>query len=208
MRTPVAISRRDFLALVPGAGVAVVVGYHTSGGRARAQGADRLGLQAQLEAFISVETDGSVRVLIPKSEIGQGTHTGLAMVACEELDADWSNVVPVQPGFDRRLGPQNTGGSDAVRTCYELLRHAGATTRAMLVTAAAQRWGVEPDTCRTEPGVVVHPPSGRREAYGNVAAAAARLPVPSGVPLKNPATFRLIGTPQPRTDVPLRIDGS
>ena len=208
MRTPVAISRRDFLTLVPGAGLAVAVGYYAPGGNARAQGADGRGRRGQVDAFISVESDGSVRVLIPRSEIGQGTHTGLAMVAAEELDADWSSVVPIQPGFDRRLGPQNTGGSSAVMTGYELLRHAGATTRAMLVTAAAQQWSVEPGSCRTEPGVVVHAPSGRREAYGNLAAAAAKLPVPSGVPLKDPATFRLIGTPQPRTDVPPKIDGS
>ncbi|MEQ1908530.1 MAG: molybdopterin cofactor-binding domain-containing protein [Vicinamibacterales bacterium] len=208
MRTPVAISRRDFLALVPGAGIAVAVGYYARGSNARAQGGDGRGLQGQLEAFVSVEADGSVRVLIPRSEIGQGTHSGLAMVAADGLDADWSSVVPIQPGFDRRLGRQNTGASSGIMACYELLRHAGATTRAMLVAAAAQQWGVEPGSCGTEPGVVVHGPSGRRAAYGALAAAAARLPVPSGVPLEDPATFRLIGTPQLRKDVPLKIDGS
>ena len=186
----------------------VVVGYYALGNSSRAQSADQAGLPGQLEAFISVEADGTVRVLVPRSEIGQGTHTGLAMVAAEELDVDWSSVVPIQPGFDRRLGPQNTGGSNGIMSGHELLRHAGATTRAVLVAAAAQQWGVEPGSCRTEPGVVVHAPSGRRETYGNLAAAAARLPVPSGVQLKDPATFRLIGTPQPRKDVPLKVDGS
>ena len=210
MIPPVTISRRDFLALVPGAGIGLVVGYYAVGTTVRAQGAGAAGDRRRgvPEAFVSVESDGSVRVLVPRSEIGQGAHSGLSMVAAEELDAEWSSVVPVQPGFDQRLGAQNTGGSTGIMTCYEVLRHAGATARAMLMTAAAQQWGVETGSCRTEPGVVVHAPSGRRASYGSLAVAAATLLVPASVPLKNPGTFRLIGTSQLRKDVPLKIDGS
>lgn len=208
MTPPVAIARRDFLKLVPGAGAGLVIGYYVRDGQLLAQSGAPRGLQGVPEAFISVETDATVRVWIPKSEVGQGTHSGLAMVAAEELDAEWSNVVPLQPEFDRRLGRQNTGGSTGIMTCYDLLRRAGATTRAMLVAAAADQWGVDSASCRTEPGVVVHVASGRRATYASLAVSAARQPVPARVPLKDPSTFRLIGTSQPRKDIPAKSDGS
>lgn len=208
MTRPVRITRRDFLTLVPGAGAGLVIGYYMLDGHVLAQSVAARGLQGVPEAFISVETDATVRVWIPRSEVGQGTHSGLAMVAAEELDAEWSNVVPVQPEFDRRLGRQNTGGSSGIMTCYELLRRAGATTRAMLVAAAAEQWGVDTASCGTEPGVVVHAASGRRATYASLAVSASRQPVPARVPLKDPSTFRLIGTPQPRKDIPPKSDGS
>ena len=101
-----------------------------------------------------------------------------------------------------------TGASTAIRGTYVPLRRAGATARVMLVTAAAQRWKVDPSTCRAENGAVVHAPTGRKLGYGKLVDAAAKLPVPEKVALKEPADFKLIGTPHRRLDSAGKVDGS
>ena len=101
-----------------------------------------------------------------------------------------------------------TGGSNAIRSSWEPLRKAGATARAMLVTAAAQAWKVDGAACRAERGAVIHVPSGRRLSYGTLAARAAALPVPTDAPLKDPKDFRLVGTRVTRLDTPGKVDGS
>jgi isoquinoline 1-oxidoreductase subunit beta len=106
------------------------------------------------------------------------------------------------------LGVQATGNSNAMRGAWKPLRQAGATARAMLVAAAAARWSVDPSSCRAQEGAVLHPPTGRRATYGELAADAARLPVPESVPLKQPADFKLIGTPVKRLDTPSKVNGS
>ena len=106
------------------------------------------------------------------------------------------------------LGMQATGNSNAMRGAWKPLREAGAVARAMLVAAAAKRWGVEPESCRAQDGVVSHPPSGRHLKYGELAAEAAMLPVPADVPLKKPADWKLIGTPAKRLDAPGKVNGT
>ena len=147
---------------------------------------------------------------IDKCEMGQGSQTGLAMILAEELEADWSQVrlgpMPENPAaWSRRM---STGGSTAIHTSWDLLRKAGATAREMLVSAAADTWRVDRSTCRADSGTVLHPATGRRLAYGKLAARAARLPVPDNVPLKEPKDFRLIGSRVPRLDTPAKSDGS
>src|SRR5437016_2044279 len=142
--------------------------------------------------------------------MGQGSQTGLAMILAEELEADWSKVrlgpVPENAaGWSRRM---STGGSTAVRTSWDPLRKAGATARAMLITAAAEAWKVDRTTCRAQNGAVVHEPSGRRLPYGKLATRAARLAVPTDAPLKDPKNFRLLGRRVPRLDTPSKVDGS
>src|SRR2546422_10162595 len=161
-------------------------------------------------AWLRVGTDGIVTLTVDKSEMGQGSQTGLAMILAEELEADWSTVrlgpVPENPvGWSRTM---RTGGSNAIRSSWEPLRKAGATAREMLVTAAAQAWKVDRATCRAERGAVIHVPSGRRLSYGTLAARAAALPVPTDVPLKNPQDFRPVGTRITRLDTPSKVDGS
>src|SRR5258707_11108788 len=106
------------------------------------------------------------------------------------------------------MGAQRTGGSPAIRGTYVPLRRAGATARVMLVTVAAQRWNVDPSTCRAQNGVVVHAPSGRKLGYGALVDTAAKLPVPEKVALKEPADFKLIGTPHRRLDTTGKVNGS
>ncbi len=160
-------------------------------------------------AWLRIGTDGGVTLTIDKSEMGQGTHTALAMILADELDADWSSVrlgpSPENPaGWSR---PMSTGGSRSVRSSWDPLRKAGATARAMLVAAAAETWNVEPATCRAESGAVLHTPTGRRLAYRALARKAATLPVPENPPLKDPKDFRLIGTRVRRLDTPPKVDG-
>jgi isoquinoline 1-oxidoreductase beta subunit len=166
-------------------------------------------------AFVRVGADDTVTVVAKHLEMGQGSHTGLATVLAEELDADWSQVrVEAAPADAARYnnlawGPvQGTGGSSAISNSWKQLREAGATARAMLVSAAARRWGVPETALAVEKGVVSHAASGRRARFGELAEAAAALPVPADVRLKEPKEFKLIGTRPPRVDAKGKVDGS
>src|SRR2546430_2565432 len=161
-------------------------------------------------AWLRIGSGGSLTLTADKSEMGQGSQTGLAMILAEELDADWSTVrlgpVPENPaGWSRRM---STGGSTAIRTSWEPLRKAGAAAREMLLDAAATTWKVDRAACRAERGAVVHAPSKRRLTYGKLVATAAQLPVPKDPPLKDAKDFRLLGTRVPRLDTPAKVDGS
>jgi isoquinoline 1-oxidoreductase beta subunit len=163
-------------------------------------------------AFLRVDTDGSVTIIDNKSEMGQGVYTSLPMIVAEELDCDWQKVrveaAPVAPIYNHtEFGSQVTGGSTSVRTEWQRLAQAGATARAMLVQAAAQTWQADPAACRTEKGQVVHP-DGRKLSYGELAAKASELPVPDQVKLKDPEGYTLIGHPVHRLDSPAKINGT
>src|SRR5262249_10381085 len=126
-----------------------------------------------------------------------------------ELDADWSRVAVRQaPVATEVYGDQTTGGSDSVASSWDSLRRAGAAAREMLVAAAAARWGVLPSTCRTAQGAVLHPPSGRRAAYGELAREAAALPVPAAPRLKKKEERTIVGTKRARLDAPGKVDGT
>src|SRR5256714_139033 len=161
-------------------------------------------------AWLRVSADGLVTLTVDKSEMGQGSQAGLAMMLAEELEADWSQVrlgpVPENPAaWSRRM---STGGSTAIRTSWEPLRKAGAAAREMLIDAAASTWKVDRASCRAERGAVVHAPSKRRLMYGKLVAKAVQLPVPKDPPLKDPKDFHLLGTRVPRLDTPAKVDGS
>jgi isoquinoline 1-oxidoreductase beta subunit len=150
-------------------------------------------------AFVRIGTDNTVTVLIKHIEFGQGPFTGLATLVAEELDADWSQLraehAPSNPELYKNLffGVQGTGGSSAIANSYEQMRQAGATARAMLVDAAAQAWRVPASEITVERGVLRHARTNRQGRFGQFTEAAARLPVPSSVKLKDPSTFRFIG---------------
>ena len=150
-------------------------------------------------AFVRVGTDDTVTVLIKHIEFGQGPFTGLATLVAEEMDADWSQVraehAPSDPGLYKNFvfGIQGTGGSTAMANSFDQMRKAGAAARAMLVAAAAAEWNVPAGEIAVERGVLRHAGSKREGRFGQFAAAAARLPVPGDVTLKDPANFRLIG---------------
>jgi isoquinoline 1-oxidoreductase subunit beta len=165
-------------------------------------------------AFIRIERDGPIVLTMSYVEMGQGTYTSIPMLIAEELDVDLKQVrVEHAPPNEKLyanplLGVQATGNSNAIRGAWKPLRHAGATARAMLVSAAAKRWNVDPASCRAQGGEVLHEASGRRATYGELAADAAHLPVPENVALKRPEDFKLIGTPAKRLDTPAKVNGT
>ena len=169
----------------------------------------------EANAFLRIGADNSVIVIAKHLEMGQGSHTGLATIVAEELDADWKTVlVEGAPADARRYnnlnwGPmQGTGGSSAIANSWEQLRQAGATGRAMLVAAAAHRWRVGETDIVVREGVVSHPASGRRATFGELALDAAKQPLPTKVALKDPKNFRLIGKQASRRDSKDKTDGS
>jgi isoquinoline 1-oxidoreductase beta subunit len=198
------ITRREFVETTAGLVIAFSLGPGTASGPRTAKP------PFAPNAWLSIDVDGIVTLTLDRSEMGQGSQTGLAMILAEELEADWSAVrlgpMPENPaGWSRTM---RTGGSNAIRGSWEPLRKAGAAAREMLVTAAADTWHVDRATCRAENGAVVHAPSGRRLPYGRLVARAAALPVPTDVPLKDPRSFRLLGTRVRRLDTPSKVDGS
>jgi isoquinoline 1-oxidoreductase subunit beta len=165
-------------------------------------------------AFVRIDRAGPVRLVIPNVEMGQGVYTSEAGLIAEELDLGLDQVAlePAPPNNElyatALLGEQATGGSTSSRANWLLLREAGAVARAMLVGAAAQKWNVAAAVLTVERGVVHHAASGRSAAYGELAEAAARQPVPTKVNLKSPADFRLLGKPLRRLDTPQKVDGA
>ena len=169
---------------------------------------------AELNAWVVVRADDAVIIRIARSEMGQGSSTGLPMLVAEELQCDWSKVttefVPVAEHLRRNRAwvSMSTGGSRAIRDSQEFLRRAGATAREMLVAAAAKEFGVPAAECRAAGGVITHSPSGRRTTYGKVAAAAAKLEVPKDVKLKDPKDWTVIGKAKvARFDLPDKVLG-
>jgi isoquinoline 1-oxidoreductase subunit beta len=164
-------------------------------------------------AFIRIDPDSKVTFTIPQAEMGQGVYTSLSMILAEELDAPFESVTVVAaPPNDKLyanplLGFQATGGSTSVRAFWKPLRIAGAAARAMLIDAAAAKWSVDPASCRTENGEVVHDASGQKAAYGELTQAAAALTPPQDPPLKSPANFKLIGKSLKRLDTPDKVNG-
>ncbi|HYL54899.1 MAG TPA: xanthine dehydrogenase family protein molybdopterin-binding subunit [Gemmatimonadales bacterium] len=206
MNTPsLSLSRRCFLQVSAAAGGALLIGF---------------GLPARFvgpfapNAFIRIDPDGVVTLVMHKVEMGQGTYTAMSMLLAEELEVDLSQVrLEHAPADDARyaeptFGVQETGGSTSVRGNFEPLRRAGATARELLVAAAAATWKVDPKACRAEHGAVIHDATSRRLDYGSLVDRAARMRWPGEVQLKQPKDFRLIGTPVKRLDTPDKVDGT
>ena len=166
----------------------------------------------RLNAYVRIEPNGLVVFVLPKVEMGQGTYTSLPMLIAEELEVGLDQIRTELAPPDITVygvnGLMETGGSTSIRDCWESLRTAGATARTMLVNAAAKAWNVQAVECHAERGEVVHAGSGRRLAYGALAAHAAAQTVPSKVALKPARDFALIGRSTPRLDIPAKTDGS
>src|SRR5882757_1437671 len=207
---PDMISRRQFLSTSAALGGGLLIGFRTSAAAESPSGAS-----FAPNAFIRIGSDGQIVLTMPYVEMGQGTYTSIPMLIAEELEVDLKQMRLEHAPPDEKLygnpllgGIQATGNSNAVRASWQPLRQAGAAARTMLVAAAAKRWWVDPAACRAQSGTVLHAPTGRSATYGELAADAARMPVPDKVALKRPEDFKLIGTPAKRLDTPAKVDGT
>jgi len=196
------VSRRDFLKAGAAGSASLVIGFYW-GGPAQAGATADAAKDFEPNAYIEIHASGEIRVIAARSEMGQGVRTSLTMILAEELDADWSKIKVEQAvaTSEMKYGDMTTGGSESVRSSWDPLRKAGATARDMLVTAAAETWGVPASECSAIGGSVVeHKKSSRRLWYGVLAEKAMALPVPKDVPLKEAKDYRIIGTVKPRVD--------
>ncbi|MDR3535772.1 MAG: xanthine dehydrogenase family protein molybdopterin-binding subunit [Acetobacteraceae bacterium] len=210
-----ALSRRAILRIGLAAGGGLLAGMHLPG---FARAADAAPLAPN--SFIRIATDGTITLIMPDVEVGQGIYTSATMLIAEELEVGLDQVrLEAAPPDDGRttdllksytspvLKQQATGGSASIRGDWQRLRQAGAQVRMMLIAAAAQRWQVDPAACHAA-RAVVSGPDGRRAGYGELAEAAAAQPVPATIPLKSVDQFKLIGTSPRRLDTPSKVDGS
>src|SRR6266571_1109459 len=210
--------RRDFLKAGAGLTLGVILApkvFAQAAGPGRAGGEVVATAALEPNAFVRIGADNTVTVIVKHIEMGQGTYTGLPTLVTDELDADWSQIrVEGAPADASRYNNlffgqmQGTGGSTALANSYEQMRKAGAAARAMLVSAAAGRWNVGAESITVARGVVTHPLSGRKATFGQLAAGAAKLPVPQEVKLKDAKDFAYIGRRTPRTDSRAKSTGT
>jgi isoquinoline 1-oxidoreductase beta subunit len=207
-------NRRKFIQTGAIVGGGILLGFHMP---AFGKGLQKAGITEAAplvpNAFIRIGADNVVTVIVNHSEMGQGAYTSLPMLIADELDADWSKVrfepAPVNPVYNHPgFGMQATGGSTSTFIEWDRYRKAGATGRYMLVAAAAQTWSVDPSSCRTENGYVIHTTSGRKLSYGQLVEKAATIAAPKEVKLKDPKDYKLIGKPIKRLDTPQKTNGT
>jgi len=203
------LSRRGFLASAGAAAGGLMVSFHLPLAQAASP-------SPEINAWVVVKPDDTVVIRIARSEMGQGTLTGLAQLVAEELDCNWARVTTEYPTPGQNLARQRvwgsfaTGGSRGIRESQEYVRQGGATARMLLVQAAAQAWGVPAGECVTSKGIITHTPSGRKTLYGRVAAAAAQLtpPDPASIVLKDPSSWTIAGKRLLRLDTFKKTTGA
>jgi isoquinoline 1-oxidoreductase subunit beta len=203
-------NRRSFMVGAAAAGAGFALGLSLPSECGAVYAADG---SPEVDAWVVIRPDETVVIRIMRSEMGQGSLTGLAQLVAEELDCDWSRVTTEFPtpgenlARNRVWGESNTTGSRAIRESHEYIRKGGATARLMLIQAAANAWNVPASECSATNGVITHQSSGRSVSYGKVADAAAKLPPPSDVALKSTKDWKIAGKPLKRLDSPEKLIG-
>ena len=203
------LSRRQFIVGTSAitTGLAIGLEFPNVIGTAHAQTADKASAP-EIGVWVVIQPNDTVVIRVVRSEMGQGTITGLAQLVAEELECDWKKITIDYPTPGESLkrkgvwGSFSTGGSRGIRTSEDYVRKGGAAARIMLVQAAANQWGVSPAECLAVNSIITHQASGRSTSFGKVAAAAAKLPVPDakGIELKDPKRWKVIGKPMDRLD--------
>jgi isoquinoline 1-oxidoreductase beta subunit len=205
------IDRRAFVIGAAAAGSGLALGFRmpfAGTQTARAQSA-----VPEINAWVVIKPDDTVVIRVARSEMGQGTLTGLAQLVAEELECDWSKVTTEYPtpgqnvARKRVWGDFSTGGSRGIRSSHEYVRQGGAAARMMLIQAAANTWKVPANECTAANSTITHTPSGRTTTYGQVADAAAKLEAPKDVKLKDPRDWKIAGKPLKRLDTPDKVTG-
>ncbi len=205
------VSRRSFVVGTAAAGAGLAIGLKLppfGPGVVRAQDGS-----PEITHWVVIRPDDTVVIRIARSEMGQGTLTGLAQMVAEELECDWSKITTEYPtpgqsvARKRAWGDFSTGGSRGIRESHDYVRRGGATARVMLIQAAAEAWKVPAAECSAANSVVTHNPSGRKVTYGKLAEAAARITPPKDVPLKDPKDWKVIGKSIKRLDTVDKLTG-
>ena len=205
------LSRRGFIGRTAAVAGGLSLGFHVPFDEAAANTAPVA--TPEINAWVVIRPDETVVIRVARSEMGQGTLTGLAQLVAEELECDWSKVTTEYPtpgqslARNRAWGNFSTGGSRGVRESHDYMRQGGAAARTMLVQAAANGWGVPASECRVQKGVITHSASGRATTYGKVAEAAAKIEPPKSVPLKDPKDWTIAGKPLKRLDTAEKLTG-
>ncbi len=204
------LSRRRFLQTTAAGAGALVIGFQLPTGGRYADAAPAQGPEL-VNAWLRIDPDNTVTIMVPSSEMGQGVYTAMPMLVAEELEVDWRSVraemAPVGPQYVNLIfGMQATGGSTSIRWSHKKLREVGAQAREVLRQAAANRWQVPITECHAGHGHIVHS-DGRKLSYGELAMAAAKLKLPQNVALKPPARWTILGKPEPRLDIPAKVTG-
>jgi isoquinoline 1-oxidoreductase beta subunit len=206
------LNRRAFVIGTAAVGAGLALGLDIPfGGPTVVRAADG---SPEVNAWVVIRPDDTVIIRIARSEMGQGTLTGLAQLVAEELECDWSKVTTEYPtpgqsvARKRAWGDFSTGGSRGIRTSQEYVRKGGATARMMLIQAAANEWKVPAAECTAANSVITHTPSGKTTTYGKVAEGAAKLPPPTDVKLKDPKDWKLVGKGLKRLDTPDKVTGA
>jgi len=205
------MNRRSFVVGAAAAGGGLTLGLDIPFGGPEAAYAQAA--TPEINAWVVIRPDDTVVIRMARSEMGQGTITGLAQLVAEELECDWAKVTYEYPTPGQSVarkqawGSFSTGGSRGIRTSHEYVRKGGAAARMMLIQAAANEWKVPASECTAANSVVTHTPSGRKTTFGKVAEAAAKLPPPADVPLKDPKTWKIAGKPVARLDTADKVTG-
>src|SRR6266403_3396238 len=205
------VNRRDFLKVGAAGGAALVIGFHLSPAAFADQAQDQEKKAPNpFDAWVHITPDNRVTLILGKSEMGQGIMTALPMILAEELCVDWKMVGVEQALTNPDVYNHGTGGSGSVSSCWLPMRRAGAAAREMLVAAAAARWNVNPNTCVAQDGGVLHGSRKNFLSYGELAADAAKQPIPNlkTVPLKNSDNFTIVGHEMPRWEARAKTDGT
>ncbi|HTJ49379.1 MAG TPA: xanthine dehydrogenase family protein molybdopterin-binding subunit [Cyclobacteriaceae bacterium] len=206
------ISRRNFIKISSLSSAVLAIGYYIpAAGKEpevlKTETAENLGIN--LNAWISIDTSGKVTIVNHRAEMGQGSFQSVPQIIAEELEVNLDNVnIVFATGDQSKYGSQITGGSSTIRGSYKRLLKLSASAREMLIEAGAKKLGVQKSDCYAEDGQVIHKPSGKKLAYGELVAEASKLNPPKNVALKNPGTYKIIRKPLPRQDTPLKVNGS
>src|SRR6202046_2606164 len=200
-RSSAGLSRREFVAAGIAAGAGLVVGFYLP---------HRTSPHTEFfspNAYLRITPDNKVTIVVARSEMGQGVRTALPMILAEVLEADWKQVEIEQAGASTLFGDQTTGGSASIRSTWDPMRKAGAAAREMLISAAALTWNVPRSSCTAENSHIKHAATNRSLTYGELAAKASTLPIPTDVPLKQSKDYKIVGQRLARVDSPSKVKG-
>ena len=195
------LSRREFVVAGVAAGAGLVIGFYMPHGQRDHQE------YFSPNAYLRIAPDNTVTIVVARSEMGQGVRTALPMILAEELEADWKEIDIEQAGASTLFGDQTTGGSASIRTTWDPMRKAGAAAREMLISAAALTWNVSRSSCTAENSHIKHAATNRSLTYGELAAKASTLPIPTDVPLKQSKDYKIVGQRLARVDSPSKVKG-